>query len=57
MAKYEITFSIVGSGSIELETDDKDAAEEQPYRMDLQALLKHVSFDDGLDVIEISEDE
>jgi len=57
MATYDVTFTLMGSGVIEVEAETKEAAEDIVFDMTTEQLIECADFDGGfsVDEIEISE--
>lgn len=53
MRKYELTFSILGSGNVTIRAKNRLLAEESFYDMSLDDLVIFSDFRDGLEILTI----
>ena len=53
MPIYNVTFSIMGTGTIEMEANNKAEAENKLLDMTTEQLIEFVDFSDGLNIEEV----
>jgi len=56
MPKYLVTVSVMGSGVLEVDAKRKADAEDKVLAMPIESVLESVSFDDSLDIVDVTKD-
>jgi hypothetical protein len=56
MPTYTVEYSLLASGSIEVDAQTKEEAEQLVYEMSMEQLIADASFDDSLEILEVTKE-